>query len=376
MSRKLTTRSKTTSNVRRRTKRVFLRSRKKLIRLALVSSNLALLVGVLVFVTRAPSSGQVSLQSVVSNSHESSEVTGPMDQVSSADIAVDVARTIGLPESNSVTNHADSVNLAVVSTSADTSVVSKPQVIASALPTKKDIRTYTTAAGDTISSIAAKMGVTSDSIRWSNSITGSRDTIAVGKQLMIPPAGTSGIVYVVKAGDTPDSLAAKFNSSKASIVTFNDAEIDGITTGESILIPDGSIQAPAQTTSAYSYYASSSSSQGFAWGGSSAIYGRNGYDYGYCTWYVANRINMPANWGNADTWPRGARASGWTVSNTPRKGAIAWGAPIRMHVAYVEDVSADGSMVKYSDMNNLAGWGRRGDSDWVPASYFPGYIYQ
>jgi len=34
-------------------------------------------------------------------------------------------------------------------------------------------------------------------------------------------------------------------------------------------------------------------------------------------------------------------------------------------------------MIKYSDMNGLAGWGRVGYSDdWVPASKFPHYIYR
>jgi surface antigen len=92
---------------------------------------------------------------------------------------------------------------------------------------------------------------------------------------------------------------------------------------------------------------------------------------------VANRIKVPTNWGNANTWAYYARLSGWTVSSRPIPGAIAqnpnmsyWG-----HVAFVEEVSPDGTMMKYSDMNGLAGWGRVGYSNWVPISTYPNYIY-
>ena len=66
------------------------------------------------------------------------------------------------------------------------------------------------------------------------------------------------------------------------------------------------------------------------------------------------------------------------MSTTPKVGAIAqtdargWG-----HVGYVEAVSPDGTMIKYSDMNGLAGFNRVGYSDWVPAlSKYQRFIYR
>jgi hypothetical protein len=45
-------------------------------------------------------------------------------------------------------------------------------------------------------------------------------------------------------------------------------------------------------------------------------------------------------------------------------------------VVVVEEVSEDGSMIKYSDMNGLIGWGKAGiTNDWVPASGFWAYIH-
>lgn len=349
---------------------MFVRRRKRMMRYGLLAANVCLLAMVVLFVAKTPAQTNEASSQENAITHQSTEVAtvAPLDNVSSADIAVNVARTAGLPETTSITNQADSINLASSQVKASTAVVTKPQVVATALPSKDDIRGYVVQPGDTISSIAAKLGVTSESIRWSNNLTG--EYVTAGSQILVPPSGVNGIVYTVLAGDTPDSLAAKFSTDKDLIISFNDAEVHGLQVGERILIPDGSIQ-PVSTV-----YRPQTT--GFAWGGNLPIYGSNGYDYGYCTWYVATRIHMPANWGNADTWPSGARASGWTVSTIPRRGGIAWGAPIMMHVAYVEDVKQENGQyyVKYSDMNNLAGWNAVGYSDWVPASYFPGYIYQ
>jgi surface antigen len=69
--------------------------------------------------------------------------------------------------------------------------------------------------------------------------------------------------------------------------------------------------------------------------------------------------------------------SGWSVSSKPTVGAIAqtpYAAGGEGHVAIVDGVSADGTQIKFRDMNGLAGWGRVGYSGWVSASTFPNYI--
>lgn len=317
------------------------------------------------FVAKSPSSGESVRQNSLADS-SSAAVTSPLDTVSSADIAVNAARLVNLFEAPSVTEQADSVNAQLSFAPADEQVISKPQVVATALKSKKDIQTYVVQAGDNVGSIAAKFGVTSESIRWSNSLSGN--TVTAGKTLVIPPV--NGIVHTVVAGDTPESLARKYNANKDAIVAFNDAEVSGLVAGERILIPDGSVAASSagRNTTFYS---------GFAWG-SSAIYGRNAYAYGFCTWYAAARANVPSNWGNANTWDSGARASGWTVSKAPVVGAVAQTDAMSYvgHVGIVEAVSEDGLMIKYSDMNGIAGWGRVGYGDWVPASAFSWYIYR
>ena len=288
----------------------------------------------------------------------------PLDQLSSADIAVHVARMTSLPESTAVTNQADSEAIQLAITAADDKIVAKPQVVATNIRSAKDIKTYTTADGDTISSLATKFGVTSDSIRWSNSLSSER--LPAGKQLVIPPV--NGVVYTIKAGDTADSLAQRFSSSKDQILADNDAEVAGLKAGQRILIRGG-IQPVVLTRAA----ATTPSYSGSFFGGA-ASYGYNGYDYGWCTWYVANKrlaagAPMPTNLGNAATWVRLGAAYGLATGRVPRVGAaVVTSTGGAGHVAYVERINDDGS-IWVSEMNShgqvsidntapAGGWGR------------------
>lgn len=344
---------------------------RKSFRLSLVAVNVAVLLAASFFVLNGRTSGD---STALIHSHAATAATpvNPLDQVSSADIAVTVSRMAGLNESTAITNQADSQDLAVTAAPTTDNVVSKPQLTATSFKSNKDIQTYVVKPGDNISSIAAQFGVTSDSIRWSNNVTG--EAVSAGTKLLVPPVGYSGIVYTVKAGDTAESLASKYKADITELTAANDAELTGLRQGELIIIPNG--QQPAAPRPVQTASTGPSVYSGFAWG-SSPVYGSNGYDYGYCTWYVATRISVPANWGNANTWDNYAPASGWTVSSTPVPGAIGQtDAGSLGHVAVVEAVSADGTMIKYSDMNGLAGWGRVGNSDWISVSKFQHYIYR
>lgn len=309
---------------------------------------------IVAFVLQNPhANGEIAPALAASSS--TSAAANPLDQVSSADIALTVARLNSLPETTAINNQAQSQAADVAVAASDNNVTAKPEVVATSLKSRADIQVYTTVAGDTIPNLATKFGITSDSIRWSNSLSG--DTVPAGTKLTIPPV--TGVVYTVKAGDTADSLAAKFGAKKDQILAFNDGEISGLQVGEQIIIPNASQSATtAAAISSGSGAGSSSSSSTFPWG-SGPMYGVNGYDYGYCTWYVATQINVPGNWGNASTWAYYARLSGWSVSSTPTVGAIAQRGGGEGHVAIVTGVNPDGT-VTIRDMNGFAGWGRVG----------------
>lgn len=343
--------------------------RRRAMRASLLLSNVAILAVIIFFVLQNHTSGMV--QTPV-NTASSAATANPLDQVSSADIAQTVAQLTALPETVAVTNQAESqaADLAIASTDNDV-VITKPQVVATALKSKADIQDYITQAGDTLASLATKFGVTSNSIAWSNNIS-TAGAIAAGTKLVIPPV--NGIVYTVKAGDTPASLASAYGSNADQITAYNDAELNGLQPGEQIIIPNGTQPAPAIAGAAYAAAANSTT---FPWGGNTPVYGSNGYDFGYCTWYVATQISVPGNWGNADAWAHYAAMSGWNVSLTPTVGAIAQtSAGYEGHVAVVEAVSADGTMIEYRDMNNYGdggGWDKVGQA-WAPASLFEHYI--
>ncbi len=338
---------------------------RRAVRIGLLTSNLVILALITGFVLNN-STGNASTPAPAILSEEPTSVASPLDQVSSTDIALTVALLDSLPEATAITNQAQSQAAETAMTASSDTVVDKPQVVATALKSSADIQAYTTKANDTVSSLAAQYGVTSDSIRWSNDLHG--DAIPTGTTLKIPPV--NGIVYIVQAGDTPDSLATKFQANKDKIIAYNDAEIKGLAVGQQIIIPDA-IKVTV-TRAAYS-----SNSAGFPWGGYSPVYnGSNGYDWGYCTWYVAKELgNVPSNWGNANTWAYYAARSGWDVSVTPSVGAIAQtSAGAEGHVAIVEWVSDDGTQMRYRDMNGIAGFGNEGHSGIVSASKFQHYI--
>lgn len=336
-----------------------LMKRRRFVRYGLLALNIALLGGIVTFVLQSEPQASSSNKAAVSSRSSSDAPSDPLDQVSTADIAVNLAQMTNLAETPAVTNQADSASTELV-VPAQTTVIAKPQAVATELKSNKDIVTYTAVEGDTIASIAAKFGVTSESILWSNSLTGN--VVAVGTKLTIPPV--TGIVYTVKDGDTPDTLSQKYRANRDQIVAFNDAEIAGLKAGQQIIIPNGQ-QPAAASRSGY--------------GGIGAVgsflptYGYNGYDRGFCTWYVANRRieigkQLPSNLGDAWTWDDRAKAAGLRVDTNPAVGAAIVTNSTRRpgHVAFVEAVNADGS-VWISEMNSR---GQRSITDASPAGGF------
>ena len=351
-------------------RRHFRKSRKRIVRYSLFTANLVLLLAVIGFVANGSSGGGQVKQSQFGTAAQSTVAANPLDQLSSADIAVQVARLTRLDEAPAVTNNADTVNAQLAITSSDEQVVTKPQIITTTLKSRQDIKKYTTKEGDTISGLAERFGITSDTIRWSNNLSGA-DRLSAGKELTISPV--NGIVYEFKAGDSVDSIAQKFRANKDQIVAFNDGELVGFKPGQQLVIPDGVLVPVGRGV------ARGTAAGGFAWGGYSPIYGGNGYDYGYCTWWAAVRRSqvgkpIPSNLGNASTWKTLAQRAGLSVGNTPAKHAVIWTPPRDYygHVGFVEEVNADGS-VQISEMN-VIGWGKVSRKT-LTAAQAAGYSY-
>lgn len=348
------------------------KSRRKFIRWSLIGGNVALLLIVGLFVILNRSASQTVRANTLSSAVATADAaTGPLDTVSSSQIALATAQLTHLPELTAVRNQADSDSLILSQAPSDTSSLNKPQLISTTGKSKQDIIHYVTVSGDTVDSVANKFGVSGDSIRWSNSISGN--ALGVGVKLVIPPV--NGIVYTVKAGDTPASIASKYSADESQLIDLNDAEINGLQPGEQIIVPNGKV-APVATLSALTFAPLT------------ATFGSNGYDFGWCTWYVANRRAevgnpVPSNLGNAYTWYRAAVAEGLPTGLTPRVGAVVV-YEAGDHVMFVEQVNPDGSFW-ISEMNDAGqvsmtnptptgGWDVR-DYRLIPASQASMYRY-
>lgn len=335
----------------------------------MLGSNLALLAVVATFTIRYQHRGdQAQAGGRLLAITNRKTAANPLDQLSSADIAVNIAKATRLPQAQGVAEKADTVNAQLTISATDEKVVAKPQVISQGLKSRKDIQKYVTQGGESISAVATKFGVTSDTIRWSNNLT--TETLPAGKELLISPV--NGIIYQVKAGDTIDSLASKYQANKDMLIAINDAEIGGLPVGQYIIIPDGKQPVPAGRYGTYlanSLYA----------GNYSASYGGNGYDRGYCTYYAAQRRieaghPLPTNLGNASTWKVNAQRAGIPVGNKPMPGAVIWTPPRDYygHVGYVESVDADGTV--HGHEMNVISFGRVSPFT-VPAAQASYYSY-
>jgi surface antigen len=348
---------------------------RRMVRSGLVVLNILLLGAIGMFVWHGSHADQVLTRNstpVARAAGSSSALGEPLDQISSADIALNAAKAVVLYETPGLVNQAQSAAVELATAPADRTVIAKPQAVATASASRKDIKNYVVVSGDNVASIAAKFNITSDSIMWSNNLSGNN--VNAGTQLVIPPV--NGIVYTVKAGDTIDTLASKFRANIDQIVAVNDIELTGLKVGDTILIPNGQQPAPAIVARLSS---------------GSASYGpANGYDYGFCTWYAANRRAqmgnpVPSNLGNANTWAAIAASFGIPTGASPRAGAVAVKhARAPGHVGVVESVNADGSfwmseMNSYgqrsmTDTTPVGGWGA---VDWklVPADLVNTYTY-
>ncbi|MBC2579701.1 LysM peptidoglycan-binding domain-containing protein [Clostridium sp. DJ247] len=97
--------------------------------------------------------------------------------------------------------------------------------------------TYTVKSGDTLDSIAQNFNTTKQAIMQLNNM--SNDIIVPGQKMKIEPGSRHSraiTTYVVKTGDTLDSIAQKFNITKQAIMQLNNLYSDLIVPGQELRI--------------------------------------------------------------------------------------------------------------------------------------------
>lgn len=107
---------------------------------------------------------------------------------------------------------------------------------------QKGLLIYRVQEGDTISTIAANLGISVNTIIWANNIRNS-NLVSPNQEIVILPV--SGILHEVKAGETIDSIAKLYNVSSRDIATFNKGRI---IEGDTVIVPNAK---PIKTSSSY-----------------------------------------------------------------------------------------------------------------------------
>ncbi len=243
-----------------------------------------------------------------------------------------------------------------------------------------EIINYTVKNWDSFSSIAAKHGVSINSILWANNFD-TKKTLKPGETLTIPPV--SGLIHTIKSWDTLSTIAKKYAISEQKILEQNNLSQGAmLRKWDQIIIP-GAIKkveppkvvakapakkTPTSTKKTPTKVTAKKSAQWWysftTWGNSEFVDSDGAYDlvkrkpqwtfsWGTCTRYVAQYKNV--NWsGNAKDWLRNAKNKGHDTGSTPTIWSIVvfqwkWYNPVYGHVWIVIDMKGDDIIVK--DMN-------------------------
>jgi len=242
------------------------------------------------------------------------------------------------------------------------------------------VEVYLVKEGDTVSTIAQKFNITTNTILWANDIE-NVDEIKPGDQIFILPV--AGLTHIVKKGESLDTIAKDYKAEKEKIISFNDSiPANGeIKEGQEIVIPGGQKDIPVPVVESTlgierrSYATPTGGDPKIS--GTIKLDGKGGaghkFPYGYCTWYVAQKRYVP--WGgNAGTWLYNAKARGYKTGKAPVVGAIMvsseswWG-----HVAIVESVGKGSFTVSEMNYKGWAKTSRRTIS--TNSRVIKGYIY-
>jgi murein DD-endopeptidase MepM/ murein hydrolase activator NlpD len=114
----------------------------------------------------------------------------------------------------------------------------EPEIV---IPSSNEISVYIVREGDTIQTIAKLFNVSPNTIIWANDLR--KKTIKEGDTLVILPI--NGIRHTIKKGDTIKSVAKLYSADITDIELFNGLiEHSTLTIGETLIVPEGEIVEP------------------------------------------------------------------------------------------------------------------------------------
>ena len=102
---------------------------------------------------------------------------------------------------------------------------------------------YSVQPGDTVQSVADHFAISANTVLWANDLSRGA-ALQAGQTLVILPV--SGVIHVVKAGDTLDQIAKTYQAKVDDIIAFNGlASISDLYIGDILIIPNGVMPAKA-----------------------------------------------------------------------------------------------------------------------------------
>jgi len=121
----------------------------------------------------------------------------------------------------------------------------------------KDIIEYSIKPGDTLELIAHDFNISLNTLLWANNLS-KNSKIKAGQNLVVLPV--SGVIHIVKSGDTLGEISGIYKSKTQDIVSFNDLSNENdIFIGDILVVPNGVMPqkapvAPYQTPLASSFF--------------------------------------------------------------------------------------------------------------------------
>lgn len=162
---------------------------------------------------------------------------------------------------------------------------------------RREIVTYQVETGDTVSSIAAKFGLSPETIVWANSdLERNPDLLSIGQAVVVLPV--NGVYHQVGGGDTIESMAATYKVEPAAIINYalNQIEPDEpvIQPGQWLVVPGGSKPYIPRAVTVYAGpmpEGAETGSGAFGWPASGAIF--QDYWSGHPALDIADRLGAP-----------------------------------------------------------------------------------
>lgn len=193
----------------------------------------------------------------------------PLKQIQTEPVASQVSGEEGVP-----------LTLPTTLGSAPDDVFTRAAVPRTIIPerTRQEITTYNVVSGDSIYSIAYRLGLAPETIMWSNPhLEDNPDLLNVGQELVILPV--DGVYHQVGGSDTIEGIASTYKTDPQLILDFPLNELDPenpvIVPGQWVVVPGGSKPFVPRTVTAYTGEIPSNATAGsgaFVWPASGNIY--------------------------------------------------------------------------------------------------------